>query len=368
MNRITRLDGLRALAVLTVIQQHWGIAAVNRAIGPGGFGVNCFFVLSGFLITGILLRARTAGDHSASLTAFYLRRALRIVPAYYLVLIVAGMVTRDVSDGWPWHAAYLSNVKLAIDQRWPGSAAHLWSLSVEEQFYLIWPALVLFTPRRRLEPLIAAIVIIAPIWRLLIVMMTAGNQFAAVNSLPGASDCLGIGAWLACRRERTVLPLPASALAVGVLIWIGGRLAGSLGTAWWLPVMFGGTASALIFAWVIDHVVREGRGTRWLEWRPLVHVGTVSYGVYLIHNFVPALTALAVPDLATWMYGHGAGPLVAITVLSTSLATISWIAIEKPLNDLKRHLPYGRKPRAADIRPAVLPTGHAAYRTAGSID
>lgn len=106
MHRITRLDGLRALAVFTVIQQHWGVAAVNRATGPGGFGVDCFFVLSGFLITGILLRARTAGDHSASLTAFYLRRALRIVPAYYLVLIVAGMVTRDVSDAWPWHAAY----------------------------------------------------------------------------------------------------------------------------------------------------------------------------------------------------------------------------------------------------------------------
>ena len=343
MTRITRLDGLRALAVIAVIQQHWGVAALNQAVGPGGFGVNCFFVLSGFLITGILLRARDESSRGAAFTAFYLRRALRIFPAYYVVLIVAGLVTRDVSDDWLWHAAYLSNVKVAIDREWPGAAAHLWSLSVEEQFYLIWPAVVLFTARRRLEPLMLALVVAAPVWRALIVTATGGNQFAAVNLLPGASDCLAIGGWLACRRDRTAAPLPATLLYAGALLWCAGRLGSDLVPAWRLGTVFGGTSSSLLFVWLIDHVVRDGPGTRWLAWKPLVHVGTVSYGVYLLHNFVPAFTALVNPGLASWMYAHGLGPFAAVTALSVVLATISWVAIERPLNHLKDRMPYGRR-------------------------
>lgn len=355
MNRITRLDGLRALAVLAVIQQHWGMASINRALGPGGFGVNCFFVLSGFLITAVLLRARHRSDQSAPLVAFYLRRGLRIFPAYYLVLLVAGLITRDVSAEWPWHAAYLSNVKLAIDQRWPGSAAHLWSLSVEEQFYLLWPALVLFTARRSLEPLIGAIVLTGPLWRLLILAATDGNGFAAANSLPGASDCLAIGAWLACRSGRAAAPLPRGVLALGVLVWIANWLANERNAASQIPILFGGTSSALMFAWVIDRVARGGRGTGWLAWRPLVHVGTVSYGVYLVHNFVPALTTLVSPEVGTWMYRHGAGPFVAVTLMSIALATISWVAMERPLNDLKRYLPYSRHPAPEVGYPVTAP-------------
>ncbi len=341
VTRILQLDGLRALAVIAVIQQHWGVAAINRAVGPGGFGVNCFFVLSGFLITGILLRAR--GDHRGeALVAFYIRRALRIFPAYYLVLALASLVSRSVSDDWAWHALYLSNVKLAIDGRWPGAAAHLWSLSVEEQFYLIWPAVMLFTPRGRLEPLMLAIAAAAPVWRG-VVLASTGNGFAATNLLPGASDCLAIGAWLACRRERTQAPLPPYVAGAGVLLWVAGRLGGDVVPAWHLGMLVGSTASALLFVGLIDHIVRDGRGTRWLAWRPLVHIGTVSYGVYLLHNFVPAFVDRASPAVAGWMYAHGAGPFLAVTALSVGLATISWIVIERPLNELKDRVPYVRR-------------------------
>lgn len=349
MHRVTKFDGLRAVAVLTVIQQHWGTPAITSAIGPGGWGVQCFFVLSGFLITGILMRAKDVGDCSASLVTFYLRRALRIFPAYYLVLVIAGLITTDVSDAWPWHAAYLSNVKLALDQRWPGSAAHLWSLSVEEQFYLLWPAVVFFTPRRRLEPVVLAIVLAAPLWRLLVVTITGGNQFAAMHLLTGVSDSLGIGAWLACRNERTTTALSARVFYVGVLGYLAGSVATALEAVWHLRMMFAGVSSALIFAWVIDHVARDGRGTGWLNWRPLVSVGTISYGVYLIHNFVPDLTALVSPGAAAWMYAKGVGPLVAVTALSILLATISWIALERPLNNLKRHLPYATRARETSV-------------------
>jgi peptidoglycan/LPS O-acetylase OafA/YrhL len=367
MDRMKGLDGLRALAVLAVIQQHWGVAWLNRAIGPGGFGVNCFFVLSGFLITGILLSTRQPSDQGRTLTTFYLRRALRIFPAYYVMLLVAALVTRDVAEQWPWHAAYLSNVKLAIDQRWPGAAAHLWSLSVEEQFYLVWPALVLFTPRRLLEPVIAGVIVAGPIWRLLILSVTDGNGFAAANSLLGASDCLAIGGWLACRRERAAPPLPHVTLAAGVLVWIGGHIAGRMDPGSDVPVIAGGTSASLMFAWVVDRVSREVRGTGWLAWQPLVFIGTVSYGVYLVHNFVPALTNLVSPQLGAWMYRHGAGQFAAVALISVGLATVSWYAMERPLNDLKRYLPYSR-PRPREVAGRAVALSAPALRASEAVD
>ena len=147
MGRIRRFDGLRALAVLAVIQHHFGIKAVNDVLAPGGPAVQLFFVLSGYLITGILLDAREQADRGAALTTFYIRRALRIFPAYYVALTLAASLNVNVYDAWPWHAAYLSNVRIALDGKWPGPVSHFWSLSVEEQFYLLWPMIVLFARR-----------------------------------------------------------------------------------------------------------------------------------------------------------------------------------------------------------------------------
>jgi peptidoglycan/LPS O-acetylase OafA/YrhL len=356
MDRLTRLDGLRAIAVIAVIQQHWGPAFINR-IGPGGFGVNCFFVLSGFLITSMLLGARSTGDRLSGLTTFYVRRALRIVPAYYAMILVASLITEDVRRDWPWHAAYLSNVKLAIDQEWPGSAAHLWSLSVEEQFYLLWPTLVFFLPRRFVEPTILSLVLAAPLLRFIVLSTTGGNQFAATNSLVGAIDCLAVGGWLACRRLRSETPLPLRLFVTGAALWILGWTIARLQPGSTLPLLSGGTSASLMFVWIIDRVSTNARGTQWLAWRPLVWVGTVSYGVYLVHNFVPRLTTLVAPEIGSWMYQHGAGPLVAITAVSIALASASWYVMERPISELKRHFPYGRSFRSLRAQRTASPLG-----------
>jgi peptidoglycan/LPS O-acetylase OafA/YrhL len=354
MDRLTRLDGLRAIAVIAVIQQHWGPALINQ-IGPGGFGVNCFFVLSGFLITSMLLRARDAGDRLSGLTVFYVRRALRIFPAYYAMILVASLITEDVRRDWPWHAAYLSNMKLAIDQAWPGSAAHLWSLSVEEQFYLLWPALVLFLPRHSIDRTILALVLTAPLARFVVLTATGGNQFAAANSLVGAIDCLALGGWLACRRLQSDVPLPRWLFGAGAAVWILGWVIARIEPGSRIPLLFGGTSAALMFVWVIDRVSANARGTEWLAWRPLVYIGTVSYGVYLVHNFVPRLTTLVAPGVGSWMYQHGVGPLVAITIVSIALASASWYLVERPVSDLKRYFPYGRTFRNRGERQADGP-------------
>src|SRR5262249_40880734 len=151
-----QLDGLRAVAVLAVVAHHTLPGPLVDALNPGAAGVRLFFVLSGFLITGILLGCRESMAQQGAgqaLASFYARRFLRIFPLYYFALAVVLLAgVQEARDGAAWHLAYLSNV-YGVRQGWLGSLAHFWSLAVEEQFYLVWPALVLSLPRPWLGPL-----------------------------------------------------------------------------------------------------------------------------------------------------------------------------------------------------------------------
>lgn len=153
LSHMKQLDGLRAIAVLSVLYYHF----YSNALPFGIMGVRLFFVLSGFLITGILLQCRrlaeTGGQSSLfTLRRFYIRRFLRIFPLFYLVLLVSAVINlQGFRDGLWWHAAYLSNVYFAAGGN-AGATIHFWSLSVEEQFYLIWPWLILYVPRAWLPP------------------------------------------------------------------------------------------------------------------------------------------------------------------------------------------------------------------------
>ena len=132
----------------TIFFTHPRIGGVDLAL----LGVWLFFVLSGFLITGILLRSRDQVDYGGYqgrfvLRQFYARRILRIFPLYYSVLLLAATIDLgDVRDTIFWHLAYLSNYLFATQQYWGAVTAHFWSLSVEEQFYILWPALDLVRP------------------------------------------------------------------------------------------------------------------------------------------------------------------------------------------------------------------------------
>src|SRR5665213_1037330 len=169
-----QLDGLRALAVLAVWFEHWGappIPGLKYIHELGGLGVFLFFVLSGFLITGILLRGReaieTQGIALREVTrTFYIRRFLRILPVYYVVLFSTAILLPNTRRLFWWHFTYTTNLWYGV--HWfdyvPG--AHFWSLAVEEQFYLAWPWLVLLTPRRFLMKSMIWIAAISAIYRL----------------------------------------------------------------------------------------------------------------------------------------------------------------------------------------------------------
>ncbi len=158
MKYIRQLDSIRAFAVFLVILSHWfsPYSAINF-FPNGAIGVDIFFVLSGFLITGILLENRKfaeANEFSKSTTVknFYVRRVLRIFPVYYLfiflLLIFHEHTGTHIKSAFPYFVTYTSNYYFFNLQEWDGMLSHLWSLSVEEQFYLIWPWVMIFVRRK----------------------------------------------------------------------------------------------------------------------------------------------------------------------------------------------------------------------------
>lgn len=300
------------------------LGEIRAAAHLGEAGVRLFFVLSGFLITGILLRAR--GSNGA-LRAFYARRFLRIFPLYYLVVVaVAAMGQPLMREELGWNLAYLENFSVAARGGFPGPpVSHLWTLSVEEQFYLLWPLVVLFAPRRALLPVALSTLLVAPASRLALLLGT-GNAAAAAVVTTSCLDTLGAGAALAIagRMPRGV--------AVPGLFLLGAA------TAWqgsWFDVAFRDTGYACVFAWVVGRG-REGVSGalgRFLASAPLVYLGTISYGLYVYHHVLPALVRLP---------GYGLARTALVLAITLPVAALSFRLFEAPINALKSRFPYGR--------------------------
>lgn len=173
-----QLDGLRAVAVGAVLVHHLlnkSLLPAPLAHIPWGFaGVRLFFVLSGFLITGILLRARIDADRAGTsplwvIRQFYARRFLRIFPLYYFVIFAGAIINLPpIREEFWWLVSYLFNFRIASLGWFPENVAHFWILAVEEQFYLFWPLLMLFAPRWSLLWLSLTMVAIGPVFRALI--------------------------------------------------------------------------------------------------------------------------------------------------------------------------------------------------------
>ena len=197
-----QLDGLRALAVAGVAWHHWAPPRYHYGL-PWGSGVSLFFVLSGFLITGLLLDARAAAAASAESSPFrvwrnfYARRALRLFPLYYVVLaaVTAGGIVR-LDEDFAWHFFYATNYYVIGRGEWIGFPSHLWTLAVEEQFYLGWPLLVLLVPLRRMLASLLLVTLTG-----LLFGFVASVWFADVTMLglatPAQFFTLGLGATVA---------------------------------------------------------------------------------------------------------------------------------------------------------------------------
>lgn len=345
-----QLDSLRAFAVLAVLSVHF-ISHPPRwltAVPWAAFGVELFFVLSGFLITGILLDCRRQVEAGATrfwmLRQFYARRCLRIFPLYYAVILGGYIIHLDgFTESLGWNLAYLTNFYIVLKGAWIGAASHLWTLSVEEQFYLVWPWIVLFLPKRSLLPFFVSVAVFAIIYG-----PVASNWFGSfkVNVTPFASlHCFGAGGLLALaqRREkegraklRRTLCLIGLSVGLPMLILVlyyssPDSMPRRLGlmnlamTLLFIPLISGaasgfkGVAGVLLMLW------------------PLRYLGRISYGVYVYHLPVGFLVGHSYwIDRLPRFIPHSA-TLLAVTVI---VSAASWHLFECPINRLKRLFPY----------------------------
>ncbi|HEY0784449.1 MAG TPA: acyltransferase [Acidobacteriaceae bacterium] len=357
---VPALDGVRGLAVLIIFLVHYGggaqssrplVRLAGSALQLGWSGVTLFFVLSGFLITGILWGSRGRPHWWRT---FAIRRALRIFPLYYLTLLVITLVALwRHTLGAGLHTLFIYSI-YAQNYNFDGHMPHVvpmevwhfWSLAVEEQFYLVWPFLLLAMPSvRQARRLCVALFLASFLFRIAIV--ATGHFVALSQSTPAHAGELALGAWLALtlidrpqwlsRARRFARTVFLAALAAAVAC--GGR---AHNFKLEQPPMYLGGILALSVASgaLILLALAGGRTARLLSLAPLRRLGTISYGIYVYHIFLMFLfkriTWKLVPHGSHNTY-YGVRLLVA-AALTLLVAELSFRFFEQPLLRLKDRL------------------------------
>ena len=349
------LDSLRGIAILLVLLYHcfaqYGVTGLTgfgrvlvRSTYIGWSGVNLFFVLSGFLITGILLNTRGRADYYRR---FYFRRALRILPAYYgllavlLILPRLGLINRHVSFSFAGLSfIYLSNLVDLFGV--PAQYATLWSLSVEEHFYLLWPGLMRRISKTGAIIACGSILVICPVLRF--AWGTRGYTWLV-------ADGLALGALLAVvvheRRDarRIVGRFGAVAATAALLITAGGIPFGILHSNTHVGAALQYTVINLLYSGLLCFTLICGTSRPAIvRWRVLEFFGYISYGLYLIQHIALDLVARAIQ---LWFptfqieghFGHMMIHFVVAGSLAIAMATLSRKYFEDPILSLKDRAP-----------------------------
>jgi peptidoglycan/LPS O-acetylase OafA/YrhL len=314
VERIPSLDGLRALSISVVVLSHLAKSGhAPRVFWSyfGATGVSIFFVISGYLITTLLMKEKERTDE-IKLRRFYVRRALRIFPAAMLFLLIISITYRHELT---WYHMLMALLYLAnYDATRPWILGHLWSLSIEEQFYLLWPGILKTCYRWRLATL-AAVMALAPLWQ---VMSYALKWRLGLGAFPASADNLAIGCLLAMLGHK----LPAVGKWMALLM-----LAGVVA----IPFFPANTESRTVFmlfvlrplfytsiAGLVLHVVRR---PYWLlNWSPVVWLGRISYSLYLWQQ----------PFCADPKLRHG-----YFVIFALLCACLSYYLVESPILKLR---------------------------------
>lgn len=353
------LTSFRALAFFAVFFFHEGV------FNAGYLGVQGFFVLSGFLLTPILIDMKSSLGKKDFFVHFYGRRALRIFPLYYAYLILIASIsflaisqfgyTRLLSmyrflEQLPWSTTFTYDFYRASKYfKETFLASHLWSLAVEEQFYLIWPLLIFITPQNHLKKLLLLVAAAGPLARLLLAAASAGNMLpylspqtdVVIYFLPiSHADAFAIGGYFALYGKIRpgysvwasillvlVLGLVTSWLSTGMVHWdtlgYGSFMKDSYKYAWGYSVM------NLMFAYVLVHIRSGAFMPALLENPLLVYLGTISYGLYVFHLPVIWLIYMTMHRYSNIIQGSTA---LLVTLI---ISTISYELMEKRFINLK---------------------------------
>lgn len=357
--RVSVIDGLRGVAISAVLVEHFvrtslpnpdpGSLAfyLSKALGLAWSGVDLFFVLSGYLITSILLRARGASNYFG---VFYARRALRILPLYAVVL---GLTAAGRAGGleaslpwllggqplWPGFLTFTQNITTALASEWrPYALGVTWSLAVEEQFYLLLPAAVAFCSPRGLVRLAGSLIALAVLLRLVLPI----SDLMEYVLLPTRMDALFGGVLVAVLTATA----PGRARLAPYRRWIALGAAGTWSVACLLrmygpkPYLLLAVAYALLVMYLVSFP--QTRLSRVFEWKPLVRLGLLCYGLYLLHRPVQGLVFKFVtgedqPRLDSLSTGLATALAVVLTYL---LAELSWRWLEEPALRVGKRLTY----------------------------
>jgi peptidoglycan/LPS O-acetylase OafA/YrhL len=323
--------------------------------GFGTISVRVFFALSGYFVTiwfwetrlgetgsGGLERAKTLG-------AFHGRRLLRIVPPLYLsILIGAVFSVGDMRDDFGWHLSFMSNFYVLNTGYWPPAVSHLWSLSVQEQFYLCWSLVLVFTPAKRRAPILILAIGSALAYRFFCIYFQL-DPLIRWTMLPGSLDSFAAGAIAAIvtrgkvgggewkRAEKVMWAL------IGVTCLVGGRLLrwGAQGTGWLALVE---TFEAVFIFWLIVGTSRGWGGWtgRILASKPFVYVGKIALGIYLFHILVHIFFGPVLDEIGLSREDSISFRVVVLVGLSILSAAVSWELLEKPLSKFKPRRPRSK--------------------------
>jgi peptidoglycan/LPS O-acetylase OafA/YrhL len=335
--KIPQLDAVRGIAILLVLIHNTdSFPALHlEAISTYGWmGVDLFFVLSGFLITGILLDAKQSESYFKN---FYARRCLRIWPLYYSLLIFMFLIVpqlhpsdaRDIferSSPWWSYPILLQNFLVAVPAEAAGALGVTWSLAIEEQFYLIWPLVVRYFSASQIKQIAAFVILASPVLRYFLV----GHHVNIYSNFFCRLDGLMAGALLAVvLRSESLVPAKHVKLAcVAFLIAACLAILAENQQVRWIAFSMTSLASvSLVYLSLFSPA-------KWVQTffrnRFLTYTGTISYGLYLLHK-IPL-------DISKEMHAdrHPFVSILAVLVASYVLAAISWMLLEKPFLKLKR--------------------------------
>jgi peptidoglycan/LPS O-acetylase OafA/YrhL len=350
------LDGLRGIAIALVLWLHFAqqylppgrgswLGWLRAGTGLSWSGVDLFFVLSGFFIGGILIDAQGS---PRLIRTFYLRRAARILPLYYLTLLAIGLAIAAGLPGSyhlfpPWvYGLFLTNIAFAWAKAWDWlPLSVLWTLAVEEQFYLTAPWVVRAIPRRTIPWLALGLAALAELARIGLLLAHPAGHFALHVLTPFRMDTLALGVWVAWFvRDRSAGP-GAGRLAANAYLGVALALAVLAAVDLLQPTpgsrslgLYGYLGIAMAYALIVL-IVAQARPpalTRLLAWRPLAHLGRHSYFIYLWHGLIGG-------TLIRWLGGPeftlnsvaGAGLVALAVALTWGAAAASWRWLEGPL-------------------------------------
>jgi peptidoglycan/LPS O-acetylase OafA/YrhL len=342
------LDGVRGISILLVLGLHF----TPRLVPGGYFGVEVFFVLSGFLITSLLLQ-EWERTRTISLKDFYFRRALRLGPALLLYLLLLGVYAlvflssehaREIYSGILLTLSYVSNWVIALKPTYPaGILTITWSLAVEEQFYLVWPLILFLLLHKKVSRRWIISIIVLAVTAIVVHrtwLWQAGAPFRRLYyATDTRADGLMLGCLIGCLMSWRLMPrsrfveLSLKALTAVAILFLGYLVFTTRSN----PALFKGvfTLASLAIAIIIAVLVTwpDSRGIGILRFAPLVWIGRISYGLYLWHWPVRGL-----------IFGQSAQPsakqIIAAVVLSLAITSLSFYVIELPFLRWKKRFSH----------------------------